>query len=365
LSFVRGPLLGITAGDRRLPDTTDNGPLTSDARRCRLTRMPAADLRIGISGWTYGPWRGTFYPKGLAQKRELAYASRELNSIEINGSFYSLQRPSSYELWREQTPEGFVFAVKAGRFITHMKKLKGVETALANFFASGVLALNEKLGPILWQLPPSLGFDPGRLEGFFAQLPRDTREAVKLAKGHDARLNGRSHTETDEERPIRHAIEVRHDSFKTEQFVQLLRKHDVALVVADTAGKWPYMEDVTARDFVYARLHGDEQLYVSGYTEEALDTWARRVRAWLRGAEAAGARRVGGPAKARKSGRDVYVYFDNDVKVRAPFDARGLMRRVGLSVNQGAEEWTGKPVKEKAREHWPRVRSGRVKTGSV
>jgi uncharacterized protein YecE (DUF72 family) len=298
--------------------------------------MPTADLRIGISGWTYGPWRGTFYPKGLTQKRELAFASRQLNSIEINGSFYSLQRPSSYELWRDQTPAGFVFAVKAGRFITHMKKLKGVETALANFFASGVLALREKLGPVLWQLPPSLGYDAERLEGFFAQLPRDTRAAAKLAKGHDQRLAGRSYAETDADRPIRHAMEVRHDSFKTAEFVTLLRKHDVALVVADTAGKWPFMEDVTAKDFVYARLHGDEQLYVSGYSDEALVRWAARVRAWAGGGEVADAARVGPPAKPRKSGRDVYVYFDNDVKVRAPYDAMNLAATLGLREPPGA-----------------------------
>jgi uncharacterized protein YecE (DUF72 family) len=298
--------------------------------------MPKADLRIGISGWTYGPWRGTFYPKGLPQKRELAYASRELNSIEINGSFYSLQRPSSYALWRDQTPEGFVFAVKAGRFITHMKKLRGVETALANFFASGVLALNEKLGPILWQLPPSLGFDAERLEAFFDQLPRDTRAAAKLAAGHDERLAGRSHVETDADRPIRHAIEVRHDSFKTEQFVKLLRKHDVAMVVADTAGKWPYMEDVTAREFVYARLHGDEQLYVSGYSEDALERWAARVRAWADGGEVTDSVCVGRSMKPRKSGRDVYVYFDNDVKVRAPYDAMNLAAKLDLRDPPGA-----------------------------
>src|SRR3954466_13617496 len=152
----------------------------------------AVDLRIGISGWTYGPWRGTFYPKGLAQKNELAYASRELNSIEINGSFYSLQRPSSYALWREQTPDGFVFSVKAGRFITHMKKLRGVESALANFFASGLLALREKLGPILWQLPPSLGFDADRLRDFFDLLPRDTQAAARLARRHDDKLKARA-----------------------------------------------------------------------------------------------------------------------------------------------------------------------------
>src|SRR3954463_13206545 len=144
------------------------------------------DLRIGISGWTYGPWRGTFYPTDLAQKRELAYASRELNSIEINGSFYSLQRPTSYQKWYDETPDGFVFSVKAGRFITHMKKLKDVEAPLANFFASGLLALREKLGPFLWQLPPVLAYDTDRLERFFNLLPRDTAEAAKLAKRHDA-----------------------------------------------------------------------------------------------------------------------------------------------------------------------------------
>src|SRR3954471_12277685 len=290
----------------------------------------SADLRIGISGWTYGPWRGTFYPKGLAQKNELAYASRELNSIEINGSFYSLQRPSSYQLWRAQTPDGFVFSGKAGRFITHMKKLKGVESALANFFASGVLALNEKLGPILWQLPPSLGYDAERLEQFFEQLPRDTREAAKLAKRHDARLNGRAWTKADANRPIRHAMEVRHETFKTPEFARLLRKHDVAMVVADTAGKWPYMEDVTASDFVYVRLHGDEQLYVSGYGDASLERWAAKVRAWAAGGEVEDAVRVGPAAKPRKKGRDVFVYFDNDVKVRAPYDAMNLAAKLGL-----------------------------------
>lgn len=286
-------------------------------------------LRIGISGWTYGPWRGTFYPAGLTQKQELAYASRQLNSIEINGSFYSLQRPSSYQLWREQTPEGFVFSVKGGRFITHMKKLRNVEEALANFFASGLLALHEKLGPILWQLPPMLPFEPDRLEAFFNQLPRDTKEAAVLAKRHTSKIKGRAWTSTEKLRPLRHCLEVRHDSFKTPSFIQLLRKHEIALVVADTAGKWPYMEDVTA-DFVYCRLHGDEQLYVSGYTDAALETWARRIRAWGTGGESADAARIGPACKMRKRGRDVYVYFDNDVKVRAPYDAMSLEHKLGL-----------------------------------
>jgi uncharacterized protein YecE (DUF72 family) len=292
------------------------------------------EQRIGISGWTYEPWRGTFYPQGLAQKRELAYASRELNSIEINGSFYSLQRPESYRKWYDQTPVGFVFSVKAGRFITHMKKLKDVEGPVANFLASGVLALEEKLGPILWQLPPSLRFDPERLEKFFKLLPRDTNEAARLAKRHDRRMAGRALTSVKQNRPLRHAMEVRHDSFQTIEFVNMLREHDGALVVADTAGKWPYMEDVTS-DFVYARLHGEEEIYVSGYDEGALRAWEGRIRAWSKGGDAPDAKLVGPAAKQRKS-RDVYVYFDNDVKVRAPYDAMNLSAMLGLRGTPGA-----------------------------
>ncbi|MBA2744404.1 MAG: DUF72 domain-containing protein, partial [Chthoniobacterales bacterium] len=149
---------------------------------------PATYLRIGISGWTYPPWRGVFYPKGLAQHRELEFASRAHNSIEINGSFYSLQRPSSYQRWYEQTPQGFVFSVKGPRFITHMKKLRDVQTPLANFFASGVLALREKLGPVLWQFPPNFGWNEQRFRDFFELLPKTTTEAAQLARLHDAKL---------------------------------------------------------------------------------------------------------------------------------------------------------------------------------
>lgn len=288
-----------------------------------------AELRIGISGWTYVPWRGTFYPKGLSQKRELAYASRELNSIEINGSFYSLQRPTSYQAWYDATPKGFVFSIKAPRFITHMKRLRNVEAPLANFFASGPLALAEKLGPILWQLPPNFKFDAELLEQFFKILPRTTKEAAKLAKNHDDRLKGRAFLTPSDDRPLRHAMEIRHDSFKSPEFIKLLRKHKVALVIADTAGKWPAMEDVTA-DFLYLRLHGAEQLYVSGYTDSALEAWAKKVRAWHKGGDAPEATLLGPPAKARKSGRDVYVYFDNDVKVRSPYDAMSLSAKLKL-----------------------------------
>jgi uncharacterized protein YecE (DUF72 family) len=282
-------------------------------------------FHIGISGWRYPRWRGDFYPPGLAQRRELEYASRSLGSIEINGSFYALQRPGSYQRWRAQTPSGFVFSVKGPRFVTHLKKLAGVEVPLANFFASGVLALGDRLGPVLWQLPPTLRFDAARLAAFFALLPRTTSEAAELASHHDERLEGRAHTTTDADRPVRHALEVRHASFETAELTKLLREHDIALVCADSAGRWPVLDDVTS-DFVYARLHGDRELYVSGYGDEALDRWAARLRIWQQGGTPTDGRTLGPPAPVRQ--RDVFVYFDNDAKVHAPFDAIALARRL-------------------------------------
>jgi uncharacterized protein YecE (DUF72 family) len=311
-------------------------------------------FRIGISGWTYPPWRGVFFPRDWPQKRELEFASRQVNSIEINGSFYSLQRPASYRAWYEATPEGFLFSIKGGRFITHLKRLKDVETPLANFFASGVLALREKLGPILWQLPPSFRFEPERLSAFFQLLPRDTAAASRLARRHDDKVTGRAALKTDEKRPLRHALEVRHPSFVNAEFVKLLRAHDIALVVADTAGKWPFLEDVTS-DFVYVRLHGDEELYVSGYTERALHEWARKIRAWGRGTTPTHTQRVGSPLPARKGGRDVFVYFDNDVKVRAPFDAMSLAHRLGLGPAPNGPP-DAAAISETARRGWPAIK---------
>jgi uncharacterized protein YecE (DUF72 family) len=287
-----------------------------------------ADARIGISGWRYAPWRGSFYPRGLTQARELEYASQRLNSIEINGSFYALQRPESYRRWAQQTPEDFVFSVKGGRFITHMKKLLDVEPALANFFASGVLALGPKLGPVLWQLPPTTAFDPERLNNFLELLPRTSAAAAELAERHEDRLKDRALTVTDADRPLRHALEVRHPSFKTPEFVDLLRRQQVGLVVSDSAQKFPVLEDVTA-DFVYVRLHGDTELYVSGYGKDALDTWAAKVSTWLAGDAPVAANTVAEPAATRTGGRDVYVYFDNDVKTHAPYDAMALAERLG------------------------------------
>jgi uncharacterized protein YecE (DUF72 family) len=271
----------------------------------------AGRVRIGTSGWVYPPWRGVFYPEKLAHRRELEHLSGRLNSVEINGSFYSLQRPSSYLAWREQTPDGFVFAVKGGRFITHMKRLREIETPLANFFASGVLALGDKLGPFLWQLPPNLPYDEDLLTRFFTMLPRTTVEAAELAARHDERLDGRALTVAESRTPLRHALEVRHPSFTDPGFPDLLRAHDIGLVIADAAADWPYLEQVTA-DFAYVRLHGSTELYTSGYTPEALDEWAERIRAWT------------------ADGLDTYAYFDNDAKVRAPFDALALSERLDI-----------------------------------
>jgi uncharacterized protein YecE (DUF72 family) len=274
-------------------------------------REPKAGLaRVGISGWTYPPWRGVFYPKGLPHRRELEYVGKNLRSVEINGSFYSLQRPTSYRSWYDQTPDDFVFSVKGPRFVTHMKKLRDVETPLANFFANGLLALGHKLGPILWQLPPSLGYHAERMEDFLTRLPRSTAEASWLAKRHDDRVKDRALTETDADRPLRHAVEVRHTSFTAAAFLDQLREHEVAIVAADTAGRWPKITEATT-GFAYARLHGDKELYTSGYTPSALAEWATTVRTWT------------------DAGRDAYVYFDNDVKVRAPFDAMALAELLG------------------------------------
>jgi uncharacterized protein YecE (DUF72 family) len=286
-----------------------------------------SELRIGISGWTYGGWRGVFYPPDVTQKRELEYASRVLNSIEINGTFYSLQRPSSFQSWYDATPPNFKFAVKGSRFITHMKKLKDVDTALANFFASGLLNLREKMGPILWQFPPQLAFNEDKFAAFMEMLPKTTSDASRLARKHDERVTGRAVLKADADRPIRHAFEVRHDSFLDDAFVRLLRRHRAALVVADTAGLWPYAEDLTA-DFIYIRLHGASELYTSGYSDDELDWWADRIRAWAAGRQPRDADLISKTAPPARAQRDVFVYFDNDRKVRAPFDAMRLADRV-------------------------------------
>jgi len=251
-------------------------------------------VRIGISGWTYAPWRGNFYPPGLLQADELSYASRQVDTIEINGTFYGLQRPDAFARWYDETPEGFVFAVKGPRFITHIRRLRDVETPLANFFA---------------------------------QLPRDTEAAAALAEHRSEWLADRAWAKTAQRRELRHAIEIRHQSFLDPAFIALLRRHRVALVFADSVS-WLYAEDVTA-DFVYLRLHGAEELYASGYSDEALDHWAARIKLWAAGREPNDARLIAPDADPTgQIPRDVYAYFDNDAKVRAPVDARSLRARL-------------------------------------
>jgi uncharacterized protein YecE (DUF72 family) len=274
-------------------------------------------IRIGISGWRYEPWRGVWYPEELPQRRELEFCGWHFPTVEINGSFYSLQRPEYYEEWYRDTPPGFLFAVKGSRYITHLLRLRNIERPLANFYASGILNLRDKLGPFLWQFPPMFLYNRERLENFFALLPRNTEEALALARRRDARMIGRSRLAIDANRKLRHAVEIRHPSFMNDDFISLLRKYGIGLVVADTAGKWPKMFHVTS-NFVYVRLHGDVKIYTSGYSERALASWARRIRAWSR------------------DGRDVYAYFDNDVKVKAPFDALNLMRKLRLEWRAGA-----------------------------
>jgi uncharacterized protein YecE (DUF72 family) len=295
----------------------------------------AARIRIGISGWRYPPWRGVFYPRDLPQRLELAYASNVFPTVEINGSFYSLQPPASWAAWYAVTPEKFVFSIKGPRYITHMLKLQAIEQPLANFFASGLFLLKEKLGPILWQFPPWWSFDPARFERFLALLPHDTEAALRLARRRHPRMFGRSHLAIDRPRPLRHAVEIRHPSFLDARFIGMLEENRVALVIAETARTWPMVRDMTA-DFVYLRLHGDRKMYQSGYGPKSLDRWAGRILAWREGGEPSdmppGTVRLAPQGPFARGGRDVFCYFDNtDVKLRAPADARGLLERLGLA----------------------------------
>ena len=221
-----------------------------------------------------------------------------------------------------------MFSVRGNRYITHILRLRDIEKPLANVFASGVFNLREKLGPFLWQFPPNFRYEPEQLEVFLSLLPHDTEQGLLLARKCEPHMEGRVSLAIDQNRKLRHAMEIRHTSFIDATFVSLLRKYGVALVVADTAGKWPYYEDVTS-DFMYLRLHGDKELYASGYTEEALDRWASRIRAWSEGSEPDDAQRIA-ERSPEASSRDVYCYFDNDIKVKAPFDARRLIDKLGL-----------------------------------
>ncbi|MCC2677816.1 MAG: hypothetical protein K0R29_392 [Pseudobdellovibrio sp.] len=254
-----------------------------------------SEIRIGISGWTYPPWRKTFYPEKLAQKNELEFASRAVSTIEINGTFYSTQLPQTFVHWYERTPADFKFSVKASRYITHIKRIKEADKEIKRFTEGGLRELKEKLGPILWQFPPNMKFDEDRFKKFFKILPKD----------------------------LRHAVEIRNDSFKDERYIELLRKYNVAYVIADTANRWVYAEDLTA-DFVYVRLHGFKELYTGGYTLPALKKWKEKFLCWQAGNTADRPVLIADHIKGRSKKKDMFIYFDNDAKVNAPFDAAAL-----------------------------------------
>lgn len=282
------------------------------------------ETRIGISGWRYQPWRNVFYPDKLAQSKELFFASRQVNSIELNGSFYSLQSATSYKNWYAETPEDFKFSVKGPQYITHVRHLREVEAPLANFFASGVLHFKEKMGPILWQFPPNFTFDEEKLEAFLKILPHTFKEAVQLTKKADRVEPDVPTSKGLLNLKIRHAMEVRHSSFENPYFPELLKKYDVALVFADTAGLWPYMEDVTS-DFIYLRLHGDEELYASGYSLESIKWWGDRIKTWQKGKTPKPDFTLGEKKSISRS-LDAFIYFDNSVKIHAPFNAQELAK---------------------------------------
>lgn len=265
-------------------------------------RSATGRIRIGVGGWTYEPWRGAFYPAGLTQKRELEYASRKLTSIEINGTFYGTQRATSFEKWHDETPEDFVFSLKAPRFATHRRVLGEARDSIERFFASGVLALKDKLGPINWQFATTKQFDAEDFDAFLARLPK--------------RVDGRA---------IRHAVEVRHESFRHPEFVALAREHGVAIVVAGDSD-YPQIADVTA-PFVYARIMGTVESEKLGYPKKGLDAWASRAKTWAAG-EAPKDLQTIAETGAKAMPRDVYLYVISGHKVRNPAAGMALLERL-------------------------------------
>ncbi|MBN8942237.1 MAG: DUF72 domain-containing protein [Rhizobiales bacterium] len=268
--------------------------------------MPAkteTQVRVGIGGWTFEPWRETFYPAGLAQKRELEYASSKVTSIEINGTYYGSQKPESFARWREETPDGFVFALKGSRFTTNRRVLAEAGPSIERFLTSGVTELKEKLGPINWQFMATKKFDPTDFEAFLKLLP-------KQVDGHT----------------IRHAVEVRHDSFKAPDFIDLARGYGVCVIFADSPD-YPSIADVTA-PFVYARLQNASEAEEQGYGKAALDAWAKRAKVWAEGGAPADLKPVGKPEVKPPASREVFVYMINGFKPKAPAAAMALIDRL-------------------------------------
>jgi uncharacterized protein YecE (DUF72 family) len=294
---------------------------------------------IGISRWRYPPWRGILYPKGLPQAAELAFAASTFGSVEISGTFYSWQRPDTFRSRASQTPAKFAFSVKGPRYITHVRRLGDSQQPLAKFWGAGLLPLGTKRSPILWRFPPNFKFDCARLESFLQILPRNTADASSLAGRQDKRVIRKPSTHGTVRRPLRHAVEIRNQSFATASFIELLRKYSIALVSADAA-EWPRLMDLTS-DFLDCRLQGSEELYASGYPDSAFDEWARRAVTWAHGAEAPCAERVLDRPARERSFRDLLIYFDNGVKVRARFDAMASVRRVACLPNLGPQSAGG------------------------
>jgi uncharacterized protein YecE (DUF72 family) len=264
--------------------------------------MSQGEIRIGIGGWTYEPWRGTFYPDKLPQKRELEYASRHLTSIEINGTYYGSQKPASFAKWHDETPDGFVFSVKAPRFVMNRTLLADAGGAITRFFASGITELKKKLGPINWQFMPTKKFDAADFKAFLKLLPREA--------------GGRA---------LRHVVEVRHESFRSPEFIAMVREHGVGVVLAADSA-YPQIADATA-PFVYARIMGTKATEASGYSDAALDLWAARARSWASGSVPEGLDCVGPPI-AHDQPRDVYVYVISGHKAHNPAAAMSLIHRL-------------------------------------
>jgi uncharacterized protein YecE (DUF72 family) len=266
--------------------------------------MPAQSrIRIGVGGWTYEPWRGTFYPDGLTHRRELEFASRKLTSIEINGTYYGSQKPESFAKWHDETPDDFVFSVKGSRYITNRRVLSDAGASIERFFTSGVMNLRQKLGPVNWQFMPTKKFDPEDFEGFLKLLPK-----------------------TVEGRAVRHAIEVRHVSFRTPDFVALAREHGVAIVLAGDS-EYPQIADLTA-PFVYARIMGTTEAEAAGYSNDDLDLWTQRARTWASGGAPEGLATVGAQRNG-KTGRDVFLYVISGFKAHNPAAAMAMIERPG------------------------------------
>ncbi len=273
--------------------------MSSDERNSETS----AAIRVGIGGWTFAPWRGAFYPKGLPHAQELAYASTHLTSIEINGTFYRTQTPATFRKWAQETPDGFVFSVKGPRYVTQRHTLKEAGDSMRRFFDSGVVELHDRLGPILWQFAPTKTFDEADFGGFLELLPREWAG-----------------------RALRHVVEVRHAGFRTPAFIALLRAFDMPVVFAEHP-TYPAIADVTG-DFVYARLQMGEDSIPTGYSPTALDAWARRLRRWAEGREPDDLPRVEPDRPATVQPREVFVYFIHEGKVRAPAAAMALIERL-------------------------------------